>query len=92
MIIVPQAPTSDLDYVMDWSAWLNQPNETISSVSWSVGTGLTLGVTFHDASTATAFIAATGSPGALIRVACTVVSSITPKTDTRVFYVKIAEL
>lgn len=87
----PHSPNAELRYAVDWCNWLEN-GESIASVAWDVGTGLTDVLDSHNGRVANIVLLATASIGTKIRVACTVTSTATPpQIDTRVFYVNIVE-
>ena len=49
-------PDAVLDYTFDWGPWLTPLLDTIASVTWIAGTGLTLGTRTNSTTTATAFV------------------------------------
>lgn len=53
-------PDAKLDYVVDWSAWLD--GDTISSSSWIVPDGITLESDVHTNTTSTVWLSG-GTPG-----------------------------
>lgn len=54
-------PDATLDWVFDWAAWLRS-GETISTSTFTVSPGITLGTTSNTVSTATAWLSG-GSSG-----------------------------
>jgi len=53
-------PQSNLDYQIDWTAWL--AGDTISASSWSAGAGITVGANTHTDAVATVWLSG-GSAG-----------------------------
>lgn len=60
-------PDATLDYVIDWSYWLN--GDTITAAAWTVPAGITSVSTSFTASTATIFLAG-GSDGQRFTLNC----------------------
>jgi hypothetical protein len=48
-------PAEVLDYTVDWSAWLTEVSDTISSSSWT-GSGVTIGATAISGSRTSAYV------------------------------------
>lgn len=80
-----QDPSAVLDWGADWSSWLG--TDTISTSTWTVGTGLTKGVDTHDTTTTTVWL----SGGVLdTRVAITNrIVTAGGRTDERTFHVTV---
>ena len=77
MAIYPKDPASNVDFSIDWSAWL-QDGETIASALWSVDppsdSSVSLGVQTAG-QTVTSVFAAGGRPGHRYRLTCQALSS-----------------
>ncbi len=73
-------PSAVLDYGFDWSDWLNT-GETISSVVWTVPTGLTKDSQSNTSTIATVWLSS-GTAGQSYQVACKIVTSVS-RTDER---------
>ncbi|MEO6147023.1 MAG: hypothetical protein ABIT70_08220 [Sulfuriferula sp.] len=53
---IVKAPTAELDYTLDWSAWLG--TDTISVSVWSIPIGLTVGAASNTPTTTTQWMGA----------------------------------
>ena len=84
-------PNATLDYVVDWSKWLQQ-GETISTSSWTVPAGLTQPATpaaSNTATTATVWLAG-GTAGANYDVSNRITTSA-GRTDDRTIRIIVRE-
>jgi hypothetical protein len=54
VVTIHKHPSSELDYIFDWSLWLG--NDTIASSSWTVSTGLTKKSDSNTTTTATIWL------------------------------------
>lgn len=81
-------PDSVLDYVADWSAWL-EAGETIVTSSWIVPTGIVMGPDTHDGTTATIWLSG-GTNGTDYRITNRVVTTA-GRTDDRSITIKVRQ-
>ena len=80
-------PNAVLDYVLDWGENYLATGETISSVVWTVATGITEGVTSKTDTTTTIWLSG-GTAGESYSIACKIVTSQS-RTDERTFTVQV---
>lgn len=80
-------PDAELDYRLDWSAWLD--GDTISTSTWSADTGITVTTSTSTTATATVWLAG-GTLGQAYTVTNRVVTA-GGRTDERSFLVVITE-
>lgn len=80
-------PEAVLDYAVDWSAWLG--TDTISTVTWTVPTGLVLASQANTTTVATAWISG-GVAGTVYTVECKIVTAA-GRTDERSFVLRVVE-
>ncbi|AZM51779.1 hypothetical protein DMA15_03605 [Streptomyces sp. WAC 01529] len=66
-------PDATLDWVWDWSDWL-EPGETITTSTMTVSAGLTLNSDAHSATSATAWVSG-GTPGTPYQVTNRIITS-----------------
>lgn len=82
-------PDADLDYAMDWSAWLD--GDTINAATWTVGAGLTK----HDEAVSgdiTTVWLKGGNAGQTYWVSCRIVTAnVIPRTEDRSFRVMVRQ-
>ena len=90
-IAPPKDPQADLDYGLDWSAWLAS-GETIATSTWSASpAGLTLHDDTDDGTTTTQW-ASSGAAGTDYTLTNRVVTSATPpRTDERSILIRVKE-
>lgn len=81
-------PNATLDYAVDWSNWL-QSGETISSVAWTVPTGLTK-TTESSTTTAAVVWVSGGGAGMNYIVACKITTSA-GRIDERSILIKVEQ-
>lgn len=81
-------PDAKLDYTIDWSSWLTD-SETISSVVWTVGTGITEESTSNTTTTATIWLSG-GTAGERYAAACRITTSDS-RIDERTIFIMVAE-
>jgi hypothetical protein len=62
-------PNANLDYVVDWTAWLAQTGDSIQTVLWVVPSGITVTAQLHTTKTATVWLSG-GSVGKTYRITC----------------------
>ncbi|MDE1828221.1 MAG: hypothetical protein KGH65_03620 [Candidatus Micrarchaeota archaeon] len=79
-------PAAVLDYTEDWSQWLG--TDTISSVTWTVPTGITQTSTSSTTTTATIWLSG-GTIGTTYNVDCKIVTA-GGRTDARQLQITIA--
>lgn len=82
-----QDPQASLDWGTDWSSWLG--TDTITTSTWTVGTGLTKGTDTHDATTATVWLSG-GTAGIRYKITNHIVTAA-GRTDERSFYVMVQD-
>lgn len=80
-------PAAVLPWGEDWSAWLG--TDTITTSTWTVGTGLTKGADTHDTTTTTVWLSA-GVLGTRVAVTNRIVTAA-GKTDERTFYITVKD-
>lgn len=80
-------PDAVLDYTVDWSAWLG--TDTIASVTWVVGAGVTEASSSNTSTTATIWLSG-GIAGQAYGVTCRAVTA-GGRTDDRSFRVVVKE-
>lgn len=83
-------PQAQLDFSVDWSDWLTDP-ETISASSWTIPTGLTLVAQSYTTTTATVFLSG-GTVGRSYVVSNQITTNnATPRIDERSFTITVQE-
>jgi len=80
-------PNAVLDYVVDWGTNYLAIGETISSVTWTVATGITEDSSSNTPTTATIFLSG-GSAGESYSIACKIVTNQS-RTDERTFTIQV---
>lgn len=85
--IPPKSPDAVLDYAFDWSAWL-ATNETITSATVAVPTGITLSQPASVSGGVVTFWLSGGAANNGYSIACEVVTS-QGRTDSRSFYLQV---
>lgn len=80
-------PNAVLDYTFDWGPWLAPLLDTIVSVVWVPGEGLTIGSTSFTPTTATAFVSG-GVEGTTPSLTCRITTA-GGRTDDRSISLKI---
>ena len=65
-------PNSTLDYVVDWSAWLE--TDTIAAVTWTVPAGITQTTSLFSPTTATIWLSG-GTAKAIYLIGCRITST-----------------
>lgn len=89
--ILTKDPEAVLDYAIDWDvtgdSWLS--GDTISSVTWTVPTGLTKGSESNTTTTATVWLSG-GTAGSIYSISCKIVTA-GGRTDERTFKLKVEE-
>jgi hypothetical protein len=81
-------PDAALDYTVDWKLWL-VPRDTISSVAWTVGAGLTNAAAAKTTTSATIWLTG-GTAGTSYDVTCEIVTT-QGRTDDRTFRVNVED-
>jgi hypothetical protein len=81
-------PQAILDYGFDWTDWLDE-HETISSVTWTVPSGITK-VSQTESSTEALIWLSGGTAGTNYDVVCHIVTSAT-RADDRTMTIKVAQ-
>jgi hypothetical protein len=85
---VVKDPNAVLDYVVDWSAWLEKSsNDIISSVVWVVPAGITKSSTAFDTTTATVWLSG-GSLNKVYTITCRM-TTVGGRTEDYSFEVSI---
>lgn len=82
-------PNAVLDYVIDWGENYLATGETISSVVWTVGTGITEDSVSKTDTTATIWLSG-GTAGENYDIACKIVTNQS-RTDERTFTVQVEQ-
>lgn len=77
-------PEATLDYHIDWSAWLD--DDTISTVTWTVPTGLTQVTATYTTTVATVWLSG-GTAGEEYQVACAITTA-GGRTDERTIRIR----
>jgi hypothetical protein len=80
-------PNSTLDFVVDWSAWLE--TDTISAVSWTVPTGITQTTSSFADTTATIWLMG-GTAKAIYLIGCRITTAA-GRIEDHSFEILIAE-
>ena len=80
-------PDAILDYTIDWETWLE--SDTISTVTWTVPSGITKDSDSNTTTTATIWLSG-GSAGVEYPILCKIVTAAA-RTDNRTIYIKVAE-
>lgn len=90
MNLMIKDPNADLDYIVDWSAWLG--SDTIASSSWTLDSGdVTLHDDTNDTTTATCFVSG-GTDGTIAVLTNRIVTNNSPaRTDDRSIHIKIQQ-
>ena len=84
-------PLAALDYIFDWSLWLDAITDTIASQVVVPATGLTLASSSVVGKTVVAWISG-GTVGQTYQVDCKITTnSSPPRTDSRSFFIKIKD-
>jgi len=84
-------PDSQMDYDVDFTAWLAPITDTIASVVWVVPTGIT-NVTASNTSQIAKIFLSGGTVGQKYRIVCRITTAAaTPRIKDKSFYVKIKE-
>ena len=81
-------PDAVLDYVIDWASWL-AVDETISSVTITVPTGITKNSNTNTTTAVTVWLSG-GTEGTTYKVDCKIVTS-SARTDERDIYIMVVE-
>lgn len=89
MAVFKKDPSATLDYTFDWAPWLTPLADTISSVQWVLGDGLTKVSQSNTASAATAFISG-GTVGTDAQLTCRITTA-GGRIDDRSVTLKIVE-
>lgn len=82
-------PNAVLDYVIDWGTSYLATDEEISSVTWTLATGITESSKSNTATTATIFLSG-GTAGESYDIACKIVTN-QGRTDERTFTVQVEQ-
>lgn len=82
-------PDAVLDYSVDWSDWLEDDDDTISSVVWDVPTGLTLSSQSETDTVATVFLSG-GTAATRYNVGCRV-TTVGGRVDDRTIEIRVQE-
>ena len=82
-------PGASLDYTVSWANWL-ETDETISSVVWTVDTGITEGVTSNTPTTATIWLGG-GTVANAYNISCKITTSST-RIDDRTFTIDVRKI
>ena len=80
-------PNAVLDYIVNWTDWLD--GDTISTSTWTVGTGLTKDSDSKSSTAATAWLSG-GTSGCTYSVSNRIVTAA-GRTEDRTFYVTVKE-
>lgn len=88
MTVFYKDPDASLDYRVDWEDWLN--SDTISSVAWTVGSGLTQGTTTNTTLVATIWLSG-GTAGTDYEVTCRITTA-SGRVNDRTFVVRVVNL
>lgn len=83
-----KAPSSVLDFVVDWSGWLG--TDTISTSTWSVPAGITKNSDIHDTTTASIWLAS-GTAGNDYKLTNTIVT-VGGRTESRDLFITVRDL
>lgn len=83
----PKDPEADKDYHADWTAWL--AGDTISTVTWTVPSGLTEGVSSNTNTVASVWLSG-GSKGQAYEVKCRITTA-GGRTDERTVILPVAQ-
>ena len=89
MAVYKKDPNATLDYTFDWTAYLTPIADTIASVTWVLGDGLTKVSQSNTTLTATAFISG-GTVGENLQLTCRIVTT-GGRTDDRSVTLKIVD-
>lgn len=82
-------PQAVLDYIFDWSAWLADITDTISSHAMTLETGITLDSSAVVSDTVVAWVSG-GTAGVTYRVTCQITTT-GGRTDERSIFIKVKE-
>jgi hypothetical protein len=80
-------PNSTLDYTINWSSWLT--TDTISTVGWTIETGITQTATSNTTTTATIWLSG-GEAGTEYTVTCRVTTTA-GRIDERSIAIRVAQ-
>lgn len=80
-------PNATLDYTINWSSWLT--TDTISTVVWTVETGLTVTATTNTTTTATLWVSG-GEVGTEYTATCRVTTTA-GRIDERSIAIRVAQ-
>lgn len=80
-------PNSTLDYTINWSSWLT--TDTISTVAWTLETGITQTATSNTTTTATIWLSG-GEAGTEYTVTCRVTTTA-GRIDERSIAIRVAQ-
>jgi len=84
-------PTATLDYIFDWTLWLDDVVDTIASHIMTIPAGLTLVNSTKVGKTVVAFISG-GAVGQTYQVDCQITTNSSPaRIDSRSIYIKIKD-
>ena len=84
-------PNATLDYIWDWTLWLDDITDTIASHVVTVPVGLTMVSSAVVGKTVVAFISG-GTVDTTYAVACKITTAnATPRIDERTIYIKVKE-
>jgi hypothetical protein len=84
-------PDAILDFLFDWSDWLNTGESIASHTITISGTGLTLDSSSENSGIVTAWLSG-GTSGIVYSVTCNIVTdNATPRTDERTMKIRIQE-
>lgn len=86
--IFTKDPNAVLDYSIDWSSWL-QTNETISTSTWTVQTGLTKDSSSNTTTVATVWLSG-GTAGNTYTAMNRIVTNQN-RTEDRTIYIRVEE-
>src|SRR5512145_949464 len=87
---ITKDPNAVLDYIFDWTLWLDGVSDSISSVSTVVDTGITCDSSIVSGKTVIVWISG-GTAGTTYRVACRIVTTGS-RIDDRSSFMKVKEL
>lgn len=87
--VIKKDPVAILDYIWDWTAWLDDVVDAILTHEITVPTGVTLVSSSIVDKTVVAFISG-GTIGATYQVECKI-TTVGGRTDERSIYLKIVE-
>lgn len=84
-------PAANLDYVVDWTAWLaERGNDTIASVQWTIsgGSGVVAGTTGFTPQGLAAIWLSGGTIGQTATIICQITTTA-GRTEVRTFHLRI---